>query len=85
MDLEERMPTTWIGQMVCPFCEKPKRFGIDRNGEGRTSRMMCRECGAVIVLERESGIGGRVESQIATNPDQPALPMGPTLEDIFGL
>ncbi|MDP6496000.1 MAG: hypothetical protein QGI09_11445 [Dehalococcoidia bacterium] len=39
------MATKWVGMLVCQWCGKQARVGIEKEGQGTTYRVMCPECG----------------------------------------
>ncbi len=39
------MATKWTGTFLCRWCEAKARAGIEKDGKGRTYRVMCPSCG----------------------------------------
>ena len=39
------MATMWMGAILCKWCDQQARAGIEKNGQGKTYRVMCRNCG----------------------------------------
>ena len=62
------MATKWIGELACKWCEKESRVGIEKDGEGRTYRVMCGYCGIV----EQAGFSTAAGQQIAKALEQAA-------------
>ena len=39
------MATKWIGALDCKWCGKEARVGIEKDGHGKTYRVICDSCG----------------------------------------
>ena len=62
------MATKWIGERACKWCEKESRVGIEKDGEGRTYRVMCGYCGIV----EQAGFSTAAGQEIAKALEQTA-------------
>ena len=61
------MATLVTGQLPCPYCQKPCNFGIDRDGKGRSSRLVCYDCNLTIQFRRVGNAGIRMEQEATGN------------------
>ena len=62
------MATKWIEELACKWCERECRVGIEKDGEGRTYRVMCGYCGIV----EQAGFSTSAGQQIAVALKQAA-------------
>lgn len=90
------MAVKWKGEVPCRWCGWPARAGVEKDGEGRTYRVMCPKCGVVSQIAFRAPAGERIALQLAAGAyssyppadvaDHPALASGldgPPLRGIF--
>ena len=64
------MATKWVGQIPCGWCDAPAaRTGIERDGEGRTFRVHCRECGLMAQVAFHYPAGRLIAAALAKPAD----------------
>ncbi len=62
-----------IGWVKCPLCAAQARFGIDREGQGRTARIVCLHCWGQVQLPRDGEHAADLESRARGKPSNTQL------------
>ena len=59
------MATKWMGTILCRWCDGEAKAGIEKDGKGRTYRVMCSTCGVSEQMGRELPAGKMVASLLS--------------------
>ena len=69
------MATKWLGEIRCRWCDtSAARVGVEKDGEGKTYRVQCTECGVMSQVAFHYPAG----KMIADELDRPIM----TLEEL---
>ncbi len=54
------MAVKWLGEIQCPWCDGKARAGVEKDGNGRTYRVICVGCGATTQAGRNLPAGRKI-------------------------
>ena len=73
------MAVYWKGRMKCPWCQESARAGIEKDGLGKTFRVICDTCGLNAQVGLRTPAGRKVQYALhsANHPIPAASPTVP--------
>ena len=73
------MAVFWKGRMLCPWCQESARVGIEKDGIGKTYRLICDTCGLNAQVGMRTPAGRKVASALYSgrHPVRTAVPTVP--------